>query len=96
MDVEVSMYTDNKSDVLGFTRPTTKRIWMNSKYFNKHTPAEVASHLTHEWLHKLGFDHDRERTPERPYSVPYAVGYIVKGIAGKIYENNYQKDSKKR
>lgn len=89
MDVEVELYSDYKSNVLGFTRPSTKRIWMNTKYFNKHTPAEVASHLTHEWLHKLGFDHERERSATRKYSVPYAVGYIVKDIAGKIDEDFY-------
>lgn len=81
MDVEIELYSDFKSNVLGFTRPRTKRIWMNMKYFNKHTPSEVASNLTHEWLHKLGFDHERERHPDRKYSVPYAVGYIVKEIA---------------
>lgn len=81
MDVEIELYTDHKSNVLGFTRTRTKRIWMNTKYFNKHTPAEVASHLTHEWLHKLGFDHEKERCSDRKYSVPYAIGYIVKDLA---------------
>lgn len=87
MDVEVELYTDFKSNVLGFTRPSTRRIWMNTKYFNKHSRAEVASHLTHEWLHKLGFDHERERSADRKYSVPYAIGYIVKDIAGKLDED---------
>lgn len=96
MDVEVELYSDYESNVLGYTRPSTKRIWMNTKYFNKHTQAEVASHLTHEWLHKLGFDHEKDRCPERKYSVPYAVGYIVREIAGKLNEDYYQKDSKKR
>jgi hypothetical protein len=96
MDVEIEMYSDYESKVLGFTRPSTKRIWMNTKYFNKHTKAEVASHLTHEWLHKLGFDHERERCHDRKYSVPYAIGYIVKEIAGKLDEDFNQKESKKR
>jgi hypothetical protein len=81
MDVEIELYSDFKSNVLGFTMPKTKRIWMNIKYFNKHSPAEVAAHLTHEWLHKLGFGHERERSRDRRFSVPYAVGYIVKELA---------------
>lgn len=83
MDVEVALYTDNQSQVVGYTNTRTKRIWMNTKYFNRHTPAEVASHLTHEWLHKLGFGHEKARCKERRYSVPYAVGYIVRDLAKK-------------
>jgi hypothetical protein len=81
MDVEIELYSNYESNVLGFTRPFSKRIWMNTKYFNKHEDAEVASHLTHEWLHKLGFDHEKQRTEYRRYSIPYAVGYIVKDLA---------------
>lgn len=95
MDVEIELYSDYNSIVLGFTNPRSKRIWMNRKYFNKHSPAKLASHLTHEWLHKLGFDHEREKCHNRKYSVPYAVGYIVKDIA-KNYEAYYQKRQKKR
>lgn len=80
MDVEVELYSDYDSNVLGFTRPLSRRIWMNTKYFNRHDIAGVASHLTHEWLHKLGFEHEKERTELRKYSVPYAVGYIVKDL----------------
>lgn len=85
MDVEVALYTDNESVVVGFTNPRTRRIFMNTKYFNKHSPALVASHLTHEWLHKLGFDHEKAKCDERRYSVPYAIGYIVRDLANKKF-----------
>lgn len=84
MDVEIELYTNMESNVLGYTKSRTKRIWMNTKYFYRHTPGELAAHLTHEWLHKLGFDHEKQKTPNRRYSVPYAVGYIVKELA-EIY-----------
>lgn len=88
MDVELALYTDNESEVIGFTNPGTKRIWMNTKYFNnRSSPAKVASHLTHEWLHKLGFDHEKEKCEERKYSVPYAIGYIVRDLALKKFFN---------
>jgi hypothetical protein len=83
MDVELELYSDFQSNVLGFTRPDVPRIWMNKKYFDQHTDAELSSNLVHEWLHKLGFDHEREKSPERKYSVPYAIGYIVKELARK-------------
>lgn len=88
MDLDVVMYTDLDSIVIGYTRPSTKRIWINSKYFNRNDLADIAGTLTHEWLHKLGFDHERERTKDRKYSVPYGVGSIVREIARKLDENN--------
>ena len=84
MDVEVELYADFESRVLGFTVPRSKRIWMNKKYFLKFSPAEIAANLIHEWLHKLGFDHERDRTEARKYSVPYAIGYIVKELAQEL------------
>lgn len=84
MDVEIELYSDYSSNVLGYTWPRSKRIWMNKKYYNKHTPSELAGHLIHEWLHKLGFGHERERNELRRHSVPYAIGYIVRDLARKI------------
>ncbi len=84
MDVEVELYADFESKVMGYTYPRTRRIWMNTKYFNRHTTPEIAGHLVHEWLHKLGYDHERQLSPRRRYSVPYAVGTIVKKIGRQI------------
>ena len=88
MDVEIEFYTDLESNVIGYTRSDTMKVWMNNKYFNKHTLAELASNLTHEWLHKLGFDHEKERTDDRKYSVPYAIGYIVRELAKEHEEQS--------
>lgn len=88
MDVEVELYTDYDSIVLGYTYPSSKRIWMNLKYFLKHSHGDLAGHLTHEWLHKLGFDHEQEKNEDRSYSVPYAVGYIVKEIARELEDED--------
>ncbi len=86
MDVEIALFTDMESRVLGFTRTLTKKIWMNTKYFNEKTsPVETSAHLMHEWLHKLGFGHEKKRCENRKYSVPYAIGYIVKELAEEAY-----------
>ena len=88
MDVEIQLYYED-STTIGYTYPSTPRIWMNTKYFDRYTPYQVAGNLTHEWLHKLGFIHDSANTPSRPYSVPYAVGYIVRSLAGELYPSPY-------
>lgn len=81
MDIELELYTDNDSITIGYTYPNVVRIFMNSKYFNKFKPHQVADNMMHEWLHKIGFDHSVEVTPDRRHSVPYAIGYIVKALA---------------
>lgn len=84
MDLDLELYTDNNSNTVGYTYPNTNRVWMNSKYFNQNSAALVTTNMMHEWLHKLGFDHDAKVTTKRPYSVPYAIGYIVRDLAKKL------------
>lgn len=82
LDAEIELYYDSSSTI-GYTNPTTRRIWMNTKFYDNYTSAQVAGNLTHEWLHKLGFGHATTSTPSRPYSVPYAIGYIIKRLAAQ-------------
>lgn len=84
MDVELELY-ENPSRTIGYTYPHTSRIWMNTKYFNKYSPVQVADNLFHEWLHKLGFDHALKYSKSRNFSVPYAIGYLVEELATKHY-----------
>ncbi|WP_408097165.1 hypothetical protein ACJVC5_19200 [Peredibacter sp. HCB2-198] len=79
MDAEVELYYEN-NNVVGYTYPNTRRIWVNTKYFNSYTAAGVAHNLFHEWLHKLGFTHAVNYTSSRNSSVPYAIGNIVGDI----------------
>lgn len=91
MDVEIELFTDMDSNVLGYTKTQTKKIWMNTKYFNEETTTvELSSHLMHEWLHKLGFGHERKRCDDRAYTVPYAIGYIVRDLAEEIIAMDLQ------
>jgi hypothetical protein len=84
MDVELELYYAN-TNVIGYTYPSSTRIWMNTKYFDSYTPVSVAANLVHEWLHKLGFGHDSAATPQRPFSVPYGVGSIIRAQARNFY-----------
>lgn len=83
MDLGVKMYYANNS-VVGYTNPSITYINVNTKFFNTYTANQVAGNLFHEWLHKIGYDHDSASTSRRPYSVPYAVGYIVRDL-GKAF-----------
>ncbi len=77
MDIEVEFYTNSFTSTVGYTYPDTKRIYVNTKFFNSYTPGEVSHNLVHEWLHKLGFDHASSYSTSRDYSVPYGIGSII-------------------
>lgn len=81
LDLEVFRRSD---DTVGYTFPNVIKVWMNAKFLNKYAPYQVTTNMMHEWLHKLGFKHSRNRTPSRPFSVPYAIGYLVARIAKKL------------
>lgn len=90
-DVWVEMYFDPKSGVIGYTYENTKWTYLNSYFFDQYTPDKVAENLFHEWVHKIGFGHDFERTPNRELSVPYAAGYLIgelirRAMKGEIFE----------
>ena len=73
IDVFITMYYKNNKTV-GYTFPSVKDTWVNSKFFNSYEPADIGCNLIHEWLHKLGFNH---ASAKEHTSVPYAVGYLV-------------------
>ena len=77
MDMEVQLYTNLSSNVVGCTNSGTKRIYVNTKYFNVYAANSVAANLFHEWLHKVGFGHAYTYSPSRDYSVPYAIGRMI-------------------
>jgi hypothetical protein len=82
MDVEVELYYAATTTV-GYTYANSKRIWVNTKYFNTYTPASVAGNLFHEWLHKVGFGHASTYSVSRDYSVPYAIGRMISSMGNQ-------------
>jgi hypothetical protein len=49
------------------------------------TVAQLADHLVHEHMHRIGFQHEGKRSVERCDSVPYAYGRTVCEFATKKY-----------
>lgn len=83
MDMEVELYYAATTTV-GYTYPNTKRIWVNTKYFNTNSVEKVASNLMHEWLHKVGFGHAQSYSTSRDYSVPYAIGRMISTLGAQF------------
>lgn len=84
IDVEVKTLGWRNRNTVGYTYESTTTITSNRKFFSNYTPSEVAGNLGHEWLHKLGFEHDFNSTSKRPHSVPYAIGNIIEELATKF------------
>jgi len=88
MNFDLKLYRSRNpfSKVYGYTNPDTTRVWLNKKFYRRssYTAIDVASNLTHEWLHKIGFGHSFYSNPDRPYTVPYAVGYILGELAQEM------------
>jgi len=83
MDMEVTTYySDN--NVVGYTYATSKRIWVNRKFFDTYGTSSVAANLFHEWLHKVGFGHAATYSTSRDYSVPYAIGSLIRRLGPKV------------
>lgn len=66
--------------VKGWTTPKVKTIWFNSCGFSSRTAAGLAGTVSHEWLHKIGYDH---KTANDLMSVPYSIGNIVSELYGQ-------------
>ena len=84
MDLGLELYYSNRN-VIGYTYPNIKTIFLNTKYFYPYTKTQVAGNLFHEWTHKLGFEHAAIYSVKRDSSVPYALGYLIEKL-GKKYE----------
>lgn len=83
MDIFVVPYYANTSTV-GYTNESTPKTWINLKFFNQYNYSEIACNIFHEWLHKIGFDHDKRYSLARNSSVPYALGYLVEAMIEEL------------
>ena len=80
-DISVSIDRKNVRGVIGYTYPNSKVQTIYSWFFQASTPAEIAGNLSHEYCHKIGFDHPFNNGPDRVFTVPYAIGYETARLA---------------
>lgn len=76
MDLQVRMYYSWRRTV-GYTYPSDMVVHTNSRFHNSYGVCQVASNLTHEWTHKMGFSHASARDSK---SVPYAHNDIIEEL----------------
>lgn len=81
LNLNLESFSWFQRNVVGYTTEGSDTITTNRKFFSNYEPAEMAGHLAHEWLHKLGFEHDFKATARRPESVPYELGDLVERLA---------------
>jgi hypothetical protein len=80
LNIEIRPYYNWRS-VVAYTTSQSTLVNFNTKFLNYYSPVDIAKTLMHEWLHKIGFNHDFSATSRRPYSVPYGIGEIVRVLA---------------
>ena len=73
MEIEVKL---GGRGVLGWTYPSIKKFYLNSRYLDARSDSGIVGTICHENSHKLGFGHDFKATARRPYSIPYVLGTI--------------------
>jgi len=84
VDLELRFYYRWWSKVIGYVLPNGEQ-YLNGKFLDRMSAANVAGNLGHEYCHKLGFiDPNRDREQ----SVPYKVGYLIEELAAQIEEMN--------
>lgn len=90
MNLEVEHWIPRfPTSTTGYTSRGVRRIWINGNYLERASVPELAGTLVHEWMHKIGYEHDKKLTAKRPYSVPYGVGEIVVKIGNKLLNQEH-------
>ena len=86
MDFNIELYTSSwfGRGTLGYTNIDDPTIHINTRFYNPAQVNAVAMNMVHEWTHKMGFDHDANRTARRDFSVPYAIGYLIRDLGAKM------------
>lgn len=88
-DIQIELDNSWSRNVIGYTYPTTPWQWIYAKFFHNWSAEEIAGNIMHEWLHKIGFDHEYQYTYNREYSVNYALGYACEEFAKRVSKKSY-------
>lgn len=83
IDLYLHLIDGSNGSVIGYGIDGTKEIYTYKEMFETMKTGEIANHIVHEWLHKLGFTHSEYTTyfGKRNKSVPYAVGNLIESLS---------------
>jgi hypothetical protein len=82
--IRLFLSMEKKRSEVGHTLPTPGQdsvTYTDREHFARMGSAEIAEHLIHEHLHRIGFLHHSGYSVERCDSIPYAVGRLVCTVA---------------
>lgn len=88
-DIFIELDRSMSWSAIGYTYPNTKWQYIYNRFFSGASVAAIAGNIAHEYMHKLGFEHEFKYTKLREFSVPYAVGYFVERYAKKAHQSGY-------
>ena len=77
--------------MLGYVRSNQSLIHLNTEYIKGNPPVIAAGIIMHEYMHNLGFNHDKGIGPLKKLvknhddTVPYAIGFIIMDICNAIF-----------
>ena len=73
--------------VIGYTNiGKSNTIFGNGRKYQNFDSVDMASNITHEWIHLMGFYHDSAADHN---SVPYAVGYIIRDLSAQYLKQGF-------
>jgi hypothetical protein len=84
IDLYLELLPGGGGSTIGYGNPGEETIYTYQDWFDQAKPEEIVNHITHEWCHKIGFDHAAYPWQDkfRENSVPYGVGDLVEGFCG--------------
>lgn len=77
---------DVKYGVVGY-EDEDGSVHESREFLPEYDAADIADNLGHETMHKLGYSHDEDPTPIRPYSAPYGVGQMISDLVEAMLAN---------
>lgn len=86
-DIYIDDYFSWKG-VIGYTYPSVKWIYVNTRFFDRRSDMLIGSNIVHEYGHKVGFKHDFRRTRRRNYSICYQLNRIFEQSYLSLFPND--------
>lgn len=77
-DIFLKIDRNNGGNVIGYTYPSSKWQYIYKWVLDKRDSTYIAGNLAHEWCHKMGYSHKKNKGPHRKHTVTYAVGNFVR------------------
>ena len=84
MDLYLELAPGGGGSTIGYGNPGEETIYTYQDWFDSATSEDIANQITHEWCHKIGFDHAFYPWQDkfRENSVPYGIGDLVETLCG--------------